>query len=327
MIIRRAVYMRVKTKKLLLTMVFITVATSSLCQKTVFASGKHTTIQLPRSKAIINNNFDITQNHHFVLYDTDPTVSISVSIEHFPNNSGQSTLKKRISEIRKANKYFYQLENKKITIGNNSAQLVHLEYCRDGYSPCNSEQYVLIYTSTESVLICATSSPNDMENNMAIWESMYNSFSFEHSKAYKLPYGSFSPPKSMRDQSFINCRLPEGRSFSINIYNREPYPKTEMFSDSLLLRIYCVIRFWRPFNKSYGSKKKTYTINGRKAYYTESYKIDNFRTKYDVDAQLYVPDDRYSLTITISSSKMSTFDYYRKDMDLLFKSVLESWDD
>lgn len=314
-------------KKMLLTMVFTTVAASSFCQKTVIDSGTYTTIQLPKAKGVMNKTFTIAQEYRFVLYDTDPTVSISVSIEHFPNNSGQSTLKKRISEIRKANKYFYQLENKKITIGNNSAQLVHLEYCRDGYSPCNSEQYVLIYTSTESVLICATSSPNDMENNMAIWESMYNSFSFEHSKAYKLPYGSFSPPKSMRDQSFINCRLPEDRSFSIDIYNREPFKKTAMFSDSLLIRVYCVIRFWRPFNKSYGSKKKRYYINGRKAYYTESYLIDNFRTKYDVDAQFSVPDDRYPLTITISSSKMSTFDYYRKDMDLLFKSVLESWDD
>lgn len=326
MIIRRAVYMRVKTKKLLLTMVFITVATSSLCQKTVFASGKHTTIQLPRSKAIINNNFDITQNHHFVLYDTDPTVSISVSIEHFPNNSGQSTLKKRISEIRQTNKYFYPLKNKKITVGSYSAQLVHLEYCRDGNSPCNSVEYVLIHTRKESVIIHAAFGKN-REDIRAIWESLYNSFSFDHSKSYKLPFGSFSPPKELKDRSYIHCRLPEDRSFSISIYNREPYQETNMFSDSLLLRIYCVIRFWRPFNKSYGSKKKTYTINGRKAYYTESYNIDNFRTKYDVDAQLYVPDDRYPLTITISSSKMSTFDYYRKDMELLFKSVLESWED
>lgn len=277
--------------------------------------------QLRYAKFALATEFQESYALSYRIDDEDKKVYYHMKIEIYTNSDFKEIYTKRLVELQQNNEYVLEEKKNKFTCnGNhyNHRKIIFKKYKGEDDEFRDFIEYVFIELADKIVLFSCYGFDKYYNNGVMLWEEMYRSFTEDYSKAYKLPFGSFTPPKGLRDISGYVYKVPGVEGYSIEIeYINDVDDAREYVKNLLDFRYKDYPEITVKVNKD-----KRMSIDGQKSRYLEfrfhSDKEENIR----VFALCQIIDTvQPGLEITISADNLELFELYRPKMNDFLNSI------
>lgn len=257
----------------------------------------------------------------YSIDDEDKEIFYNMKIELYEAKDYKEIYEKRFLELQQSNEYVEEKRKKSFVINKkrfNVRKIVHKKYQEEEDEFRQYIEYVFIELADKIIVFSCYGFDDFYNNGVILWEEMYKSFTEDYSKAYKLPFGSFTPPKGLRDISGYVYKVPGVEGYSIEIeYINDVDDAREYVKNLLDFRYKDYPEITVKVNKD-----KRMSIDGQKSRYLEfrfhSDKEENIR----VFALCQIIDTvQPGLEITISADSLELFELYRPKMNDFLNSI------
>ena len=275
--------------------------------------------QLRYAKFTLASEFQESYTLSYSIDDEDKEIFYNMKIELYEGKDYKEIYKKQLVELQEKNEYVEEKKKKNIVNNGNCFHVRKINYKKR--STKTDEwyiEYVFIELADKIVLFSCYGFDDFYNNGILFWEEMYRSFTEDHSKAYKLSFGSFTPPQGLQDISDYVYKVPGVEGYSIEIEYINDFADAREYVKTLL----------DTRNNDYPEltvkvkKDKRMSIDGQKSRYLELHIHSANEDKTQVLALCQIIDKiQPGLEITISADSLELFELYRLKMNDFLNSI------
>lgn len=307
---------------LLIVLLIIVVVEPSSQKNTVVSEGEKMERQLCYANFTLASEFQESYKLSFSVSDNDAKIFIHMKIELCEGSDYKTIYTQRFLELQQSNEYVEEVKKKSFVSNGkrfNVRKINYKKYQEEDDDFRDFIEYVFIELADNIVVFSCYGFDKYYNNGVLLWEEMYRSFTEDHSKAYKLPFGSFTPSQGLEDFSSFYYEISGVQGYSIeieyvdDIQDAKKKPK-EMLSS---------IKEYYPNFSTRVKMDKKQNIDGKKSrYYEMHYKPTKEEDTTEVFALFQILDDlQPGLEITILADSLEVFDLYRPKMNDFLNSI------
>ncbi len=228
---------------------------------------------------------------------------------------------------KREDKYFGEVNRKKIKVGDYPAVLVSYEInqvCKKGESDFKDYLRIIencfIKLKDKTVVIKGNSFFGRFEPIKPLWEEFFMSYKPDQSQKLKTNYGSFKWVDGLQDKSIIKYNavspIPE-ELYTIEFTYLDSKGKDE--SDHRISSLNGTVDVYRGTLNVSNVKNETISRDGYKIQYDEKYASDD--TAKVKMAFIRIFDFTPGINISITESKEGSFDKYRNELNAMIQSI------
>ena len=278
--------------------------------------------QLRYAKFTLASEFQESYTLSYCIDDEDKEIFYNMKIELYEAKDYKEIYEKRFLELQQSNEYVEEKRKKSFVINKkrfNVRKIVHKKYQEEEDEFRQYIEYVFIELADKIVVFSCYGFDVFYNNGLLLWESMYRSFTDDHSKSYKLPFGSFIAPQGLQDFSVFHYEITGVQGYDIDVQYEYDIQDAKKMPERML----SIIKESYPDISSHVNKDKKQEVDGKKSRYFELYSIpSNKEDQTEVLALFQILDEiQPGLEITISADSLELFELYRPKMNDFLNSI------